>query len=90
MEDHTFFIFIIRKSFIKLSTFRLGDFPRVIQVLEKMSSIDNLFATTFFYFDKKWKIPRQFPGLINGQTDTFFFPTNGNAVLWLLNLVIGV
>ena len=81
MEDHTIFIFIIKKSFVKLTTLRLGDFPRVIQVLEKCLLLITYLQQLFFYFDQKWKIHRQFPGLINGQTDTFFFPTNGNAVL---------
>ena len=55
MEDHTIFIFIIKKSFVKLSTFRLGDFPRVIQVLEKCLLLITYLQQLFFTLTRNGK-----------------------------------
>ena len=55
MEDHTIFIFIIKKSFVKLSTFRLGDFPRVIQVLEKRLPLITYLQQLFFTLTRNGK-----------------------------------
>ena len=55
MEDHTIFIFIIKKSFVKLSTFRLGDFPTVIQVLEKCLPLITYLQQLFFTLTRNGK-----------------------------------